>query len=590
MKLSLPVLFLFCFSFLFCACTQGQKLESYQGKGGPVKNDGTFTEFELAVPKDQKLSGQFGLKEITVDLEHPDNSEILMFLVSPDGHKVELTYLNTGKNFSNTCFADDADKPIKCAAAPFTGRFRPVDYLGTLNNGQSSKGKWKLLVKDWKPSEHSGNLRSWTLSFGTNAAEPVKLQETKLPIIVINTKGADIPDSPRITASMGIIAKQINTLKDPYNDFNGVVSIETRGSSSQNYSKKSFLFSTVDQSNKKIDKKLLGLPAEKDWILYAPYSDKSLIRNYLSYELYRSMGHYAPRTKFVELVINGEYQGVYVLTEKIKRDENRVKIAKQEPKEIHDNHISGGYIFKIDRVHDVSQGWYSSIPAAFGSNKKIFYNYYYPHDSDLSVKQKNYIRSFMDGFETTLISQDGTEKALTYIDEKCFIDFFLINEFSKNVDSYKLSTFLYKDRDSIDKRLHIGPIWDYDLAWKNANYGTGNSVEGWQYQSVDTVFPIPLWWEKLMQDRTFRLAVKQRWQELRKTTLSTNAINSLIDNTTRELSTSVDRNFKKWPLLGSQVGMNPEPLPKDYSGEIEQLKNWVKERGAWMDEQIAQLK
>lgn len=578
-------------TFLWVSCSQGQTQQTFKGNGGTITNDGYFTEFTLKVeePGHKNLNATFGLKEIKIDLQHTNDWELVMYLRAPDGTQIELSSVagQGGQNYSQTCFSGDAEVSIKCGKPPFTGRFKPVDYIGTINNGQNPNGKWTLLIKDWLASEHSGKLNNWELVFGDNALVPVVLKTSNLPVIVIDTKGQEIFDTPRIIANMGISNNPSgqNNVSGPYNNFNGKVSIEIRGSSSKYFSKKSYAFSTLDQNGKKKDASILGMPMEKEWILYAPYADKTLLRNYLTYNLSQSMGNYAPRCEFAELVINGIYHGVYMVTEKIKRDENRVNIAHIDNESISDTSISGGYIFKIDRYTPNTVGWFSSIPSALPATKKVFYTNYYPADSAINEKQKLYLKNYMDQFEKAVVSGPPNEFK-KYLDLKSFADFFLINEFSKNVDAYRLSTYLYKDRDTRDPRLHIGPVWDYDLAWSNANYGGSQFPDEWKYLQRDTAFPSPQWWDKLMEDPEFRSLVKSRWTELRKTTLSNKAIYAVIDQTSAKLKSAAERNFVKWPVLGAQVGINPEPLPKDYEGEIRVLKEWILNRGNWMDEQI----
>ena len=148
----------------------------------------------------------------------------------------------------------------------------------------------------------------------------VDFQQTNLPIITINTFGVNIPDEPRIDAQMGIINNPDgeNTITDSFNDYDGKITIEKRGNSSQDQEKPPYRFETVTDDGNNNNVQLLGLPEENDWVLYAPWSDKSLIRNVLIYELSNDMGRYAPRTRFIELYINEAYKGVYVLMEKIK--------------------------------------------------------------------------------------------------------------------------------------------------------------------------------------------------------------------------------------------------------------------------------
>ena len=171
-------------------------------------------------------------------------------------------------------------------------------------------------------------------SSGNNNLNVVSFTSSNLPIVVINTHGQQIPDDYKIIADMGIIYNGEgvrNNLTDPFNNYNGKIGIEIRGSSSQMFPKKQYAVETKDANGNDLDVSLLGFPPEEDWILYAPYNDKSLIRDVLVYKLANDMGRYASRSKFCELVLNGEYMGIYVLFEKIKRDANRVNIKKMEP-------------------------------------------------------------------------------------------------------------------------------------------------------------------------------------------------------------------------------------------------------------------
>ena len=150
---------------------------------------------------------------------------------------------------------------------------------------------------------------------------PFNFTSSNLPIVVINTNGQAIQDDPRIVCDMGIIDNgfgNINSINDPFNDYNGKISIEYRGSSSQSFPKKAYALETQDAIGNNNNVSILGMPVENDWILYAPYTDKSLMRNFLTFYLGRRMNNYSPRTVYCELVVNGDYRGVYVLMEKIK--------------------------------------------------------------------------------------------------------------------------------------------------------------------------------------------------------------------------------------------------------------------------------
>ena len=300
---------------------------------------------------------------------------------------------------------------------------------------------------------------------------------SNLPIVAIETNGLPIVDEPRITAHMGIVfddSKEENRLSDGFNHFEGQISIEIRGSSSQSFPKKQYRLELQNEDGSNRNVSLLGMPKENDWILYAPYSDKSLIRNILAYKLARDMGYYAPRTKLCELILNGEYMGVYVLMEKIKRDKNRVNINSLNPDELEGEDLTGGYIIKIDRSQG-DKSWFSPIRPIPNGQQQTEFVYEYPKSEDIVPEQEIYIREYITDFEQALNSPDFRDPNLgykPYINVESFVDFLLLNEVTRNVDAYRLSTYMYKDKNG---PLTMGPIWDFNLAFGNADYCEGGS-------------------------------------------------------------------------------------------------------------------
>jgi uncharacterized protein Usg len=424
---------------------------------------------------------------------------------------------------------------------------------------------------------------------------------SNLPIIVINTGGASIPDEPKIMADMGIIDNGLgmrNNLTDSYNNYQGKIGIEIRGSSSQSFPKKQYGIELRDALGIGINASLLGMPAEEDWVLFAPYNDKSLMRDVLAYKLGRELGRYAPRTRFCELVLNGQYQGIYVLMEKIKRDNNRVAIAKLNPDEISGDNLTGGYIIKIDKESGSGNGgWSSSFPPPNrNSNQVIYFQYDYPSAANIVAEQKNYIRQYLHNFEATLSGStfnDPVNGYAKYIDVDSFIDFFIMNEVSKNVDGYRLSTYLHKKKDSDGGKLHMGPIWDFNLGFGNANYCTQGNPEGWvtNFNNIcnQDYWLIPFWWDKLYQDGAYRNKLAARWHELRSGQLQTTRVISFIDSVANVLNTeSQQRNFQRWPVLNTYVWPNYYVGPT-FASEVSWLKNWIASRLNWMDANMPKL-
>lgn len=418
---------------------------------------------------------------------------------------------------------------------------------------------------------------------------------SNLPIIIINTNGQSIVDDPKITADMGIIfnGENIrNNLTDPFNHYNGQIGIEVRGQSSQMFPMKSYGLELREASGSSVEKSLFGMPKEADWVLYAPYTDKTLMRNFLAYTISNELGRWAAHCRFVELVINGDYKGIYVFMERIKRGSGRVNIAKMSNSDVSGDAVTGGYIFSLDKEPN---GWFSSyaVPNSTTSNKRQF-SYVYPKPENIVPAQKNYIKSYVDSFENALAAQNFQHKTngvRRFAELSSFIDYFIVNEVSRNVDGYRLSAFFYKDRDSKDRKIYAGPAWDYDLAFRNANYCEGSNTSGWAYQ-FNHVCPgdgaglIPFWWEKLMLDTLFVSDLRCRWKEVRQTLLSNDHLNHLIDSIATLTNEARQRHFQRWPVLGQYVWPNPPPIPTSYVGEITALKEWLTSRLRWIDYNI----
>ena len=414
--------------------------------------------------------------------------------------------------------------------------------------------------------------------------------EDKLPIFSINTSGSTIVDEPKIDAELTINQADIVS-------FTGKIGIEIRGASSQMFPKKSYGFETRDENNEDLNVSVLGMPEEEDWILYAPYSDKSLVRNILIYDLSRDMDRYASRSQFVELNINNTFQGIYVFMEKLKRDSNRIDINKLKEDENTGEDLTGGYILKIDKTagSNLGEGYndQNSFTSLYGPpsatiGQEINFLYEEPDAEDITTEQKVFISNYMAQFEDALASDDFTDPVLgyaSYIDVDSFIDFFLLNELSNNVDGYRLSTFMYKDK---NEKLKIGPIWDFNLAFGNANYCSGGETNVWAYKfnerCSEDFWQVPFWWNRLLQDPEFAARLKDRWSNLRGGALSNGSIESKVDDYSTILNKagSIESNFNTWNILGTYIWPNSF-VGSSHSDEIGYLKNWTNDRLSWLD-------
>jgi len=425
------------------------------------------------------------------------------------------------------------------------------------------------------------------------------LVDSDLPIIRIQTSQS-IKDEVKVDGTMSIVSNKTNrnSINGPYNNYNGKIGIELRGSSSLAlFPKIGYALETRDDQGENLNVSLLDMPEENDWVLHGPYSDKSLMRNALAYSIAGDIMPYAPRISFCELMINGEYLGVYLFTEKIKRDKSRVDVSKLTENEITDDDLTGGYILKFDKFNgEEVDGFRSDYPADLRGFGSTIFQYHYPKPDDIVPEQKTYIQTYIKNLENSIMSSDYTNPETgyrKYLDVNSFIDLIFVNEISKNVDGYRLSTFMYKDKDSDGGKLFMGPVWDYNLAFGNADYCTQGNTTGLVFTDFNKVcnrdnWIVHFWWERLWNDPEFKKELGNRWVALRENILSTDHIVAKIDSFENLLQESQSRNFEKWPIMGQYVWPNYR-VYNNYASEVNAVRNFVKERMIWLDIQFAAL-
>jgi subtilisin-like proprotein convertase family protein len=590
------ILSFLCLFFLFIH-TQAQ---TFTGTGGSIPDAGPEVAFPVAVSGlPANINTTFGLETVCLNITHTYDADLFIKLRAPDGTTVNLVYSTGGgdDNFINTCLNANSSIPLSAGSAPFTGTFKPMGPIGNMNNGQNPNGTWNLLIQDVAGAD-VGDLIDFSITFGNAPDTPFTFTSTNLPIVIINTMGNIIQDEPKVMAKMGVIYNGVGAPNHPtniWNNYDGWIGIEYRGSSSSGFMQKSYGIETRDSLGNELTPYLLNMPPEQDWALIAAYDDKSLMRNALTYELCNQMGDYAPRTRFCEVFLDGEYKGVYILAEKVKRDANRVNIAKLLPTDISGDELTGGYILKVDNGAGSWNGeWNSPYPPQDGNGSQVVtFKYQYPQITDLQPEQDAYIQGYVDSFETALAGTNFTDTNIGYrhfADMNSFIDNFIINEITRNVDGYRRSYFFYKDKNSNGGKLKSGPAWDYNLAWWNADYCNGFADTGWAYRfgadCPDDGQQLPFWWGKMLQDTNYANALKCRWEDMRTSTLSNQHIFAYIDSTAILLNGAQQRHFEVMPILGMYTWPNPSPLAQTYNEEITHMKDWITLRMTWLDANI----
>jgi hypothetical protein len=438
-------------------------------------------------------------------------------------------------------------------------------------------------------------LLFFSLLFFSAIGQQVTLTSTNLPLILIDTHGKNIANESKIVADMKIIYLGNNERNTPSTTptiYNGKVGIEYRGHYSQSLPQKPYVFETLDMEGEEMNVSLFGFPKENDWILLANYNDKTFSRNPIAFELFRQMGHYASRTMLCELILNGEYQGIYTLTEKIKRDKNRVNIRGMDADDNAGDSLTGGYMFNVDYQEEKS--WASNYSPLGYPKGIVRFNYVYPAPDVITEKQSNYLENHVDEFEKVLFGNNFEDKKTgyqAYIDVNSFVDYFIIGEVTRNVDAYKKSCFYYKLPDSKGGLIYAGPVWDFDWSMKNFYecFFQNTDGSGWAYDIFEC-YPDripPAWMIRLMSDPWFVNKVYDRYTSLRKTILSDKYIFNYIDSVENLVNEAQVRHYKKWPILGKNVGTQVvDFIPSTFAGEMEKLKDWLSLRLKWLDENM----
>ena len=579
---------------LFVLLAAHTDAQIYYGTGAVIPDDSSQIAFPISVTgiPYAKIDSSFGVVRVCVNVTHPQDSELIIQLMAPDSTIITLTNGNggNGQNLVSTCFDDTSQTPIHLATAPCTGAYRSQQYIDYVNDGQTPNGVWKLLIRDIHPNLNAGSLSTWSLKFDTVPFQPTPFDSSNLPIVKIDTWDQVVNDTATLTCNMQIIyngAGIRNHVNDSSNVYNGFIGIKLHGSSTLKFPKKCFGIETRDSLGNNNNVSILGLPAENDWILNAYYADKSLVRNSMLNQIASDAGQYEPRCRFVEVVLNGQYNGVYVFMEKIKRDANRVNISKLTVTDTAGVNLTGGYIIRIDKTDSTTYTWPSAFPS-YGNGPSPLFQDDYPKQSAILPVQQQYIENYIDSFETALAGSQFTDSLLgypKYIDIASFVDYFLFSELAKSVDGFRISTYFSKVKDSKGGKIHMGPLWDYDLAFGNADFDSASLSTGWQYQFAvsNANYRVPFWWDRLLQDSTFTNRVHCRWVALRNSIVTSNYMFNIVDSMASYLSEGAQRNYTAWPTLGIYVWPNPLPQPTTYLGAVSDLKNWITDRVNWID-------
>ena len=414
-------------------------------------------------------------------------------------------------------------------------------------------------------------------------AKAQNFTDSNLPIVVIETDGGvNIPDEPKVSGTMKIIWHQdgsrnyMSDLDNPeFLNYDGRIGIERRGSSSQgSFNKKPYAIETRendDITNRNVS--ILGMPEENDWVLNSLAFDQTGMRDVLTYELSNRLGQYASRSVYCEVVINGDYKGLYAFMEKIKPDKGRVNIEKMDETCNNYPEVTGGYITKADKTTggDPVAWTMQGYGGGWWGNSTDFIHHY-PKPADITNAQNNYIHGVFTSLASVANQHNTSSSGITsVIDIPSFIDFMIIAEYSSNVDVYSLSTFFHKDRMG---KLRAGPVWDYNLAYGYDAYGNRSRYDVWQFNNGNN--DGPKFWKDLFDTDLFRCYLAKRWFELTEPgqPLNYDFVCNRIDEIDALIAEAIPRDNQRWNQM------------TQHAQYVEDMKNWIQLRINWLNQNI----
>ena len=443
-------------------------------------------------------------------------------------------------------------------------------------------------------SSPSLSSSSFSLSSSSSSLSAISLPNlptgtvTALPVLNLNTDSG----SPVVSKEL-YVKGSFSLVSEGAARIDGLLELRGRGNSTWSWPKKPYRLKLSNSTS------LLGMPPSKNWVLLANYADKTLMRNDIAFMLGTSLPMaYTPRTQYVDLNVNGVYQGVYQLAEHIRVDKNRVNIPEMKVTDTDPKNITGGYLMEIDfRLHkDYCKDPFtqSFTPACVGEvNTQRDIDFCLDSTHGMSPfclaspdtlhepawsAQRAYIQKYFADTEAALFSDNFTDPNVgyaAYLDVDSTIDYYIINELFKNVDGAVASAYLYKKREG---KLFFGPIWDFDLALGNAGYNEVDKTYGWHIRQAT-------WFARLFQDPVFEAKVKQRWKTL-KANGNIEYIFTYAKARSIWLGKAQEKNFNLWQIFFWQEWYT-RIIMGSYSGEVNEMIRWQRERMMWMDTELS---
>jgi hypothetical protein len=418
-----------------------------------------------------------------------------------------------------------------------------------------------------------------------------------LPIVIIDVAGQTLPRSPtgkKVSGTLKIVEdhdgmfdwRNPRPLTTRPVAFETPIGISRHGNASDLYGEqKPFNIELRDAAGKERHAPLLGMPKEADWVLNACWVDRTCMKHALVYDAFRDMGRWAARFRWVEVLLDGKYNGMYLLMEKIRRDKNRVNIPAVAPDATGD--LTGGYIWKMDSpVDGPGREWLSKAG--------LRWSWYRPRWDTITPAQKKYLQDHLNAFDDVWQGPSFGDPKTGYrawLDVPSFVDYMLMNELSMNTDGLWRSAFFHKQTEANGNKIIAGPGWDYDLAF-GVEFRAVHRTDAWQHQLLAAALPredcckayakVFDFWKKLWADPAFQRDLKCRWTELRRGPLSTATLHGKIDAWTKHIAAAEKRHHERYKVIGIKY-FGLHFVGKTWAEDVAYLKRWIGERVKWMD-------
>jgi hypothetical protein len=406
---------------------------------------------------------------------------------------------------------------------------------------------------------------------------------TDLPVLQISTKNGVPIQSKQIYVD-ATFSLTNPAVSDQAVKLNG--QIRGRGNSTWGQPKNPYHIKLTDDANYANMADFLGMPADRHWNLLADYFDRSLLRNKLALSLGNSSVFsdglkWTPSGQHIEVYLNDDYVGVYLLAESIRIGPARLNI-KEMSADPAVNDIDGGYIVEVDVRLDcyniepinLQQHTFQGVPVCQDT----------PDETAITVSQLSFSKNLLNQTEQDISGRGSLEK----INPASFADWYLLQELFRNNDAaFYSSDYMWKDTDAavnpLDRVMNMGPIWDFDGSAGNVNINDNWNTDGCWVSKTQTWSPN--WITRLFDNPEFLNLTLARWKQKRPALEK--FINSSIDTYARRLDQPEQRNFARWPIFGVPLSINGFYMFSNYGDEVAFLKSFLNQRMAWLDKAYA---